>query len=157
GRTPTDSLAPIHPAGAGGSDCDGIGRGFGEHPGCGTPKGFAAFGRAHRALRDPAGRQRHRRRVVHRGEMQTVEQLGSMVLRSDRSCIELRRRMLTSLGSVSSSFDSAVRAAWLGDCARSLLDHNAPVLVHAYLENAAAGAVFAVRFERSTPIQMLSC
>ena len=80
-----------------------------------------------------------------------------MVLRGERSCIELRRRVLTALSDVGSSFDSAARAAWLGECARSVLDQHAPVLVHAHLENAAVGAVFAVRFECSAPIQARSC
>jgi two-component system sensor histidine kinase/response regulator len=89
--------------------------------------------------------------------MQTVEPLGSLVLRSERSCIEFRRRVLTSLRHVISSFDSAARAAWLGDCARSLLDQQAPVLVHAHLQDESAGPVFAVRFTCSEPIPSTRC
>lgn len=80
-----------------------------------------------------------------------------MVLRGERSCIEFRRRMLTCLGSVIGSFESAPRAAWLGECARNLLVQHAPVTVQAHLENDHAGTVLAVRFTCSKAIQIIPC
>ncbi|MBF0606922.1 MAG: response regulator [Candidatus Magnetobacterium sp. LHC-1] len=66
--------------------------------------------------------------------MPALENLGSITLRSERSCIGFRRKLVNAMLSVTSTLESTLTAAWLSDCTVALLKHP-PLIVHLRLDN----------------------
>jgi two-component system sensor histidine kinase/response regulator len=69
--------------------------------------------------------------------MPAIENLGSMTLGSERSCIEFRRKLVDAMLVVMTALDGTPRAAWLSDCAVALAKR-LPLIVQINLDNGSA-------------------
>ena len=63
-----------------------------------------------------------------------MHKLGSITLDNERSCIEFRRKLVNALSSITPVTESIPRAAWLSDCATTLVS-KPPLIVQLFLEN----------------------
>ena len=71
-----------------------------------------------------------------------MHKLGSITLDNERSCIEFRRKLVNALSSITPVTESIPRAAWLSDCATTLVS-KPPLIVQLFLENDVASRLVA--------------